>query len=88
MDPKLRAYFAEIGRKGGRKSRRKMDPQTARDMVKVREARRAFRRFHARCFWSHDPDHVITLAEVPWVADQLMRHGGREGWEIGARLCR
>jgi hypothetical protein len=57
-------------------------------MVRVREARRAYARFHARCFWSFAPDRVITLADVPFVADQLMKHGGREGWEIGARLCR
>jgi hypothetical protein len=57
-------------------------------MVKLREARRAFRRFHTQCFWSFDPDYVVTMDDVPWVARQLMEHGGREGWEIGAKLCR
>jgi len=57
-------------------------------MVKVREARRAFRRFHTLCFWSFDPDFPITLADVPWVAKQLMTHGGRVGWEMGSKLCR
>lgn len=56
-------------------------------MVRVREARRAFRKFHTRCFWSTDPQRVITAADVPWVAEQLMTHGGREGWELGAKLC-
>jgi len=57
-------------------------------MVRVREARRAFARFRATCFWSVRADLVITLADVPWVAEQLMKHGNREAWRIGARLCR
>lgn len=65
-----------------------MSSAQARDMVKVREARRAFRKFHTLCFWSFDPDYVVTLDDVPWVAERLMQFGGRSGWEIGARLCR
>ncbi len=57
-------------------------------MVRVREARRAFRDFHAECFWSFDPAYRVTLDDVAWVADQLMRQGGRRAWAIGARLCR
>jgi len=84
----IRKYLAEIGRKGGRRSRRALDPETARGMVRIREARRAFRRFRASCFWSFRPDLEIGLADVPWVAEQLMRHGNRDAWRIGARLCR
>lgn len=84
----VQRYLAEIGRRGGRKSRRVLDPETARDMVRVREARRAFRRFRASCFWSYRPDLRIALEDVPWVAEQLMKHGNREAWRIGARLCR
>lgn len=40
----LRQYLAEIGRRGGLKSRRVLDPETARRMVAIREARRAARR--------------------------------------------
>jgi hypothetical protein len=40
---KIRRYLAEIGARGGRKSRRKLDPETAREMVRVREAKRAER---------------------------------------------
>jgi hypothetical protein len=83
----IREYLAEIGRRGGQKSRRALDSETARDMVRVREARRAFRRYRVRCFWSSPPDLVITLEDVPWVAEQLMRHGDRQAWRIGARLC-
>ena len=69
-------------------SKRMLSPDTARRMVQLREARRAFKRFHTQGFWSFDPDYVVRLEDVPWVAKQLMEHGGREGWEIGARLCR
>jgi hypothetical protein len=40
----VRKYLAEIGRLGGIKSRRVLDPQVARSMVVVREARRTARR--------------------------------------------
>lgn len=84
----MRQYLATIGRKGGEKSRRALSSEAARDMVRVREARRAYRDFRSSCFWSNDPNYRITLADVPWVAQQLMRHGGRRGWEIGAKLSR
>jgi hypothetical protein len=88
MEPNVKAYLAEIGRKGGRKSRRALAPEEARRMVAVREARRAYRRFHTLCFWSHPPDLEIGLEEVEWVARQLMQHGNREAWLIGKSLCR
>ena len=40
----LREYLAEIGRRGGIRSRRVLDPETARRMVAIRETRRAARR--------------------------------------------
>jgi len=40
----LREYLAEIGRRGGIRSRRVLEPDTARRMVAIREARRAARR--------------------------------------------
>lgn len=76
MDRSVLQYLSAIGRRGGRKSRGQLDAETARSMVKVREARRAFRDFHAQCFWSCDPDYQVGLNDVPWVAEQLMRHGG------------
>lgn len=88
MNRTVRAYLAQIGRRGGLKSRRQLRPETARDMVRLREARRAYRRFHAQCFWFCDPHYVVTMRDVPWVAEQLMKFSGREGWELGARLCR
>lgn len=88
MDGRVRLYLAEIGRKGGKQSRRRLDPETARLMVRVRDARRAYRRFYASCFWSYRPDLVIGAADVPWVAETLMRTGGRDAWQIGRSLCR
>ena len=84
----VKRFLAEIGARGGRKSRRSLDPETAREMVRVREARRAFRRFRTTCFWSYRPDLEIGAADVPWVAEQLMKHGNREAWLAGAKLCR
>jgi hypothetical protein len=88
MDSQLSRYFSELGRRGGRLSRRRLSREQAQQMVVVREARRAFRDFHARCFWSSDASLRITQRDVPWVADRLMRFGGRAGWERGAKLCR
>lgn len=86
--PTIRKYLARIGRRGGLKSRRTLDPETARDMVRVREARRAFHRFYAECFWSYRPDLVIRRDDIGWVAEQLMKQGTHETWHVGARLCR
>tara|TARA_R110002096_G_scaffold259030_1_gene452568 strand:- start:27067 stop:27333 length:267 start_codon:yes stop_codon:yes gene_type:complete len=88
MPESVSQYMAKIGREGGKKSRRSLSPAAARDMVKVREARRAFREFYSACFWSFDPDYRITIDDVPWVADKLMTYGGRRGWQIGNKLCR
>ena len=88
MRPEVRAYLAEIGRRGGRRSRRVLPPETARQMVRLREARRACKRFYASCFWSSPKDYVVTAQGIPWVVRQLITHGGREGRRIGASLCR
>jgi hypothetical protein len=82
----IRRYLAKIGARGGRRSRRALTPEDARAMVKVREARRAFRRYRTMCFWSYRPDLRIGPEDVPWVAEQLMKHGNREAWRVGARL--
>jgi len=88
MERNVQAYLAKIGRRGGRKSRRVLDTETARAMVRVREARRLYRRFHTECFWSFDPEFKIGLSDVHWVATQLRRHGGREAWQAAVKLCR
>ena len=67
--------------------KRKLNPEEAREMVRVREARRAYKKFYTRCFWSYSPDLKISAADVPWVAEQLRKQGDREAWEKAARLC-
>jgi len=57
-------------------------------MVRVREARRMYRRFHTECFWSFDPDYRIGPSDIAWVAEQLRKHGGRDAWEVATTLCR
>jgi len=54
----------------------------------VREARRAYRSFHAECFWSFDPEYRIGSSDIAWVAEQLRKHGGRDAWETAGKLCR
>ena len=88
MEKKIRDYLADIGRKGGMKSRRVLTTEAARTMVAVREARRAFRRFQTQCFWSYRKDLEIGAGDVAWVAGELMKHGNREAWLKGKSLCR
>lgn len=88
VNPIISRYMAEIGRAGGRKSRRRLDREKAHEMVLIREARRAYRQFHSRCFWSSPVDLQVRAADIPWVIEQLRRHGGRAGWERAERLCR
>lgn len=85
--PKISTYLAKIGRKGGRKSKRQLDPATAKKMVLVREARRAYKKYHAQCFWSYDPHLLITSEQLNWVGRQLLNHGGMKLWELGNKLC-
>lgn len=88
ISPYVRSYLAKIGSKGGRRSKRRLTSEQSRAMLKVREARRAFRRFRALCFWSYDPAIVITIDDVPWVAETLRKHGNRQAWELADYLCR
>lgn len=81
-------YFSEIGRKGGKKSRRYLSPEYARKMVQVREAQRAFRKFYTSCFWSFDPKYKIHERDIHWVIDQLKRQGNRDAWDTATRLAR
>ncbi len=83
----VRKYLAEIGARGGRKSRRALTPSAARSMVRIREARKAFKRYRTRCFWWADPSLRIGADDVAWVAEQLMKHGDREAFQLGAKLC-
>ena len=84
----IHGYLRQIGRKGGLKSKRRLSPEDARDMVRVREARRAFRKFHAQCFWYLRDDMPITKETLPEIVRGLRKNGGREGYLLAEKLCR
>jgi hypothetical protein len=88
MKRDVRRYLSRIGRRGGLRSRRRLDSETARRMVQLREARRAYRLYHTRCFWSFDPGYTVGFDDIDWVAEQLMKNGDRAAWEKGVKLCR
>ena len=88
MNPAVRKYLSDIGRKGGKKSKRSLDATTAKQMTRVRDAKRAYKKFFSQCFWSYDPDLEISESDISWVADQLMKNGNRQAWHAGVRLCR
>ena len=84
----VRNYFSKIGRKGGSISRRDLSSEAAREMVKVREARRAFRKFHAECFWYMPRDMDVSKEDIPEIVRGLRQNGGRRGFLIADKLCR
>jgi len=88
MNGEIKKYLAEIGRKGGKRSRRTLDSDTAREMVRVREARKAFKRFHGLCFWYTSPELEIGKNDIDWVVETLRKNGNRAACETAARLCR
>ena len=56
-------------------------------MVRIREARRALREFHAQCFWYLRRDMTVTLDDLPEIIRGLRRDGGRRGLVVAARLA-
>ena len=55
---------------------------------KLALAQKAFREFHARCFWFMRPDAEIVAEEVSYVCERLRADGGRRGFQIAAEICR
>ncbi|MDD4622205.1 MAG: hypothetical protein PHG71_03115 [Kiritimatiellae bacterium] len=88
MPKDISAYFSALGRKGGTKSRRSLSSEAARNMVRVRDARRIFRKYHAQCFWYMRPDLDVNLEDIPDLVRGLRKNGGRQGFFIAAKLCR
>jgi hypothetical protein len=74
-------------RKRGRR-RKKLDLASLRAMIRVRQARRAYRNYHTRCLWSFDPEYRVTASDVGWVAEQLRKNGGWDAWALAAKLDR
>lgn len=88
MNKTISKYLSKIGSKGGLKSKRKLPSHLAKNMVKVREARKAFKKYYHQCFWSFDPNYKIGAKDVNWVSEQLMKNGDQALWQIGMKLCR
>jgi hypothetical protein len=84
----VKAYLRGIGAKGGRKSRRHLDPAEARRMVAVREARRAFRDYYHDLFWSAPADMRVEEEDVPYVVNQLRSEGDRDAYQKAGRIWR
>jgi hypothetical protein len=55
---------------------------------RVELARQAFREFSAQCFWSYDPDLVVTEQHIPFIIRELRHNGGHKGYRVAAELCR
>ena len=83
-----KARRVPVNREDGPGSRRAPPSAESPDRVRVREARQAFRDFHAQCFWYLRPDMQVTRGDIPEIARGLRRNGGRKGFLLAARLCR
>ena len=88
MDSNTRKYLAKIGKKGGQKSRRTLIPEEAKLMVKVREARKAFKKFYTMCFWHLKPDLHINKNNLSVIVNGLKNCGNREAYFAAVKLCR
>jgi hypothetical protein len=70
----VRQYLARIGRRGGLKSRRVLQPEAARRMVEIREARRAAHRALGAARASrHGGTPADTAATAQIIQDALLR---------------
>ncbi len=87
MHKAVKLYLSKLGQKGGRRSKRRLSSEDAMNMTRVREAKRAYRKYYTLCFWSYDPDLKITLNDVNWVGEQLLKNGGMKLWALGKKLC-
>ncbi len=88
MDQAIKNYLSAIGQKGGQKSKRVLTKTKAKEMVRLREAKKAYRLFYHQCFWSFDPHLKIKVNDVDWIVTQLKKCGNRETLLWVARLCR
>jgi len=88
MDDNVKKYLSQIGRIGGRKSKRVLTSEQSKEMLLVREARRAYKKYYSQCFWSFDPNLIIQKNDVRWVAEQLLKNGNMKLWILGNKLCR
>ena len=55
---------------------------------RIEKARRAFRAFRTRCFWSRAEEPEINEAAIPLIVEGLRKYGGHNGYQAAAELCR
>lgn len=55
---------------------------------RIELARKAFKEFYARCFWSYREDLEITEEFIPFIIRGLRQHGGMAGYRVASKLCR
>lgn len=55
---------------------------------RVELARKAFKEYYPRCFWSYREDFVITEEFIPFVIRGLRQNGGMAGYRVASELCR
>ena len=67
----VRNYLAQIGRRGGIKSRRVLEPETARRMVAIRESRRIAQRAQSAARLQGTPADTSVAAQA--IQDALLR---------------
>lgn len=63
-------------------------PSDAARQRRVELARQAFKDFYAQCFWSCDPNLVVTEQHIPFIIRELRHYGGHRGYRMVADICR
>ena len=63
----------------------RLTPLTTEEKLEL--ARRVFREWFTRCFWSWNPDAVINEQNLPMLIRDLRLNGGHQGYRIAAKLC-
>jgi hypothetical protein len=63
-------------------------PQPLTMPEKLALAQEAFEKYRTACFWFLRDDLVVNEENLQTIVQGLRRHGNREAFLIGARLCR
>jgi hypothetical protein len=88
MNSTIGRYMSTIGSRGGKKSKRRLDPAQARRMVAVREAQKAYDQHRHEYFWSYQEGAKIRFEDIEWVVQGLMNEGNRAAFEKARQIKR
>lgn len=47
-----------------------------------------YQKYHTRCFWSYRKEHELSLSDMDWVKQKLLKYGGRTVLLDYQKLCR